>query len=596
MSGFTFQQLAAIGIVLTMLVLFVWDRWRYDLVAMSALLAALVLGTVEPDDAFEGFADPVIVTIAAVLVASRAVARSGILDRAVQRLLAQVNEPSLQIGVLATAVGLMSAFIKNVGTLGIFIPIAIQVARRSRQSPSIYLMPLAFASLIGGTITQIGTSPNLLISTVRQDLGGPPFGMFDYAWVGLPLTLLAVVFLAFGWRLLPKDRRGRPSAAERFDPGSYTIELAVGPQSPFAGKTVGDLEAAAKGDLVVTSVARGGTRNRIPNQQWPLMAGDVVTVQADPQPLKAIVSAIGLDIVHAEDTNRPAEEGASETTTVEVIVAAGSPLVGETAQSVRLRQTYNVNFLAVSRAGRRIDRELRTHVFEIGDIIVLQGLEGSMAAAIGDLKLLPLADRSLDLATPSRGAVSLAVLAVAMVLVAFKIAPVGVAFFGAAVAIVWLRQITLRDAYDAIEGPVLVMLAVLIPIARSLERTGVTKIAGDALASLGSALPGEAAVAMMLAAAMIATPFLNNAAAVLMLGPLAGAVAGGLGYKPEPFLMAVALGCACDFMTPIGHQNNLLVMGPGGYRFGDYWRLGLPLSLMILILGTMLILAAWPLR
>lgn len=430
---------------------------------------------------------------------------------------------------------------------------------------------------------------------VRQDLGGPPFGMFDYAWVGLPLTALSIGFLAFGWRLLPKDRRGRPQASERFDPGEYTIELAVPAGSSSVGKTVGDLEDAAKGDLVVTSIARGETRNRIPNQQWPLLAGDVLTVQADPQTLKPLVTAAGLEIVNAETLTQEDGDAADENATVEVIVNAGSPLVGQTAQTIRLRQNYHVNFLAVSRAGRRIDRELRTHRFEIGDVIVLQGYEKRVASAVSDLKLLPLADRSLDLATPSQGAVSLVVLAVAMVLVSLKIVPVAVGLFGAAVVVIWLRQITLKDAYDSIDGPVIVLLATLIPVARTLEGTGLTRIAGDALAEIGLALPGFAAVGMMLGASMIATPFLNNAAAVLMLGPLAGVVAGALGYRPEPFLMAVALGCACDFLTPIGHQNNLLVMGPGGYRFGDYWRLGLPLSLMVLTVGTVLIVSVWPL-
>nr|HML43533.1 SLC13 family permease [Hyphomicrobium zavarzinii] len=216
MFGLTADQMAAIAIVVTMLGFFIWDRWRYDVVALGALLAAIAAGIVPQDKAFVGFSDQVIVVIAAVLVVSKAIARSGVLDRLARRLLKNVDTPSAQIGILAAAVALLSAFVKNVGTLGIFMPIAIQVARRSKQSPSIYLMPLAFASLIGGTITQIGTSPNLLISTVRQDVVGEPFRLFDYAWVGLPLTVLAVVFLAFGWRLLPKDRKGAPTAEERF--------------------------------------------------------------------------------------------------------------------------------------------------------------------------------------------------------------------------------------------------------------------------------------------------------------------------------------------------------------------------------------------
>ena len=595
MFGLTADQMAAIAIVVTMLGFFIWDRWRYDVVALGALLAAIAAGIVPQDKAFVGFSDQVIVVIAAVLVVSKAIARSGVLDRLARRLLKNVDTPSAQIGILAAAVALLSAFVKNVGTLGIFMPIAIQVARRSKQSPSIYLMPLAFASLIGGTITQIGTSPNLLISTVRQDVVGEPFRLFDYAWVGLPLTVLAVVFLAFGWRLLPKDRKGAPTAEERFSIEDYTTELVIGEKSPLAGKTVGDLEKAAEGDVVVAAVIREGGHNYIPSPHWPLYVGDIVTVQAEPSALKHLVDEAKLDLAHARELAKTEGEQ-DELATVEAVVGADSPLIGRTPRNFALRQRYDVNALAVSRAGRRRSARLQTHEFQVGDVVVLQGWEKNLQSTIGDLALLPLADRAIGLGTTSQGLVSLAVLAVAMILISFKAVTVAVGFFAAAVAVILLKQISLKDAYEAIEGPVLVLLASLIPIAQSLQATGVTDLIGHNMAVLGAAVPGYAALAMMLASAMILTPFLNNAAAVLMLGPVAGVVAKSLGYNADPFLMAVALGCACDFLTPIGHQNNLLVMGPGGYRFGDFWRLGLPLSLMVLFIGTPLIMLAWPLN
>jgi di/tricarboxylate transporter len=569
MLGLTFDQTAAIGVVVGMLVFFVWDRWRYDVVAVSALLAAIALGVVPGDQAFVGFSDQVVIVIAAVLVVSRAISRSGILDRAIQRLMRGVEKPSLQIGLLAGAVAILSAFIKNVGTLGIFMPIAIQVARRSRQSPSIYLMPLAFASLIGGTITQIGTSPNLLISSVRQEISGEPFKLFDYAWVGLPLTLLVVLFLMFGWRLLPKGRRGRPSAEESFSIDDYTTELLVTEESSLIGKTVGDLERAG--------------------------LGDVVTVQAEPASIKHLVDETKLGLAHAQELT-PADEGRDELSTVEAVVTAASPIVGQTPRSLQLRQRYDVNLLAVSRAGSRRGVRLQSHRFEVGDVVVLQGWAKGLTQTLGDMGLLPLADRSLNLGRSSQGLMSLSVLAVAMLLITFKVVSVAVGFFAAAVIVVLLKQISLKDAYDSIEGPVLVLLASLIPIAHSLQTTGVTKLIGESMAIAGAQVPGYMALAMMLGSAMLLTPFLNNAAAVLMLGPVAAVVAKQLGYNADPFLMAVALGCACDFLTPIGHQNNLLVMGPGGYRFSDYWRLGLPLSLMVLVVGTALIVLVWPLK
>jgi di/tricarboxylate transporter len=592
--GLTLDQLLAVTIVAAMLGFFIWDRWRYDVVAMVALLLAVMTGIVPNDKAFSGFSDQVIVVIASVLVLSRAIARSGILERAMRRIMNGVDSPSLQIGLLSGAVALLSAFVKNVGTLGIFMPIAIQTARRSKQSASIYLMPLAFASLIGGTITQIGTSPNLIISIVRRDLVGEPFRLFDYAWVGLPLTLMIVLFLTLGWRLIPKDREGQPSAEEKFSIDDYRTELLVGPESPLIGKTVGDLEQSGDGDILITAVTREGGHHYIPSPHWPLFAGDIVTVQADPSAVKSLVDKTKLKLANAQDLPK-ADDERDELRSVEAIVTVESPLIGFSPSTFSLRQRYDVNLLSVGRAGSRRGARLQTHRFQAGDVVVLQGWGRELTGTLGDLGLLPLAERGIGLGSSTQGLVSLAILAFAMVLISLHLVSVAVGFFGAAVLVLVSRQISLKEAYESLEGPIIVMLAALIPIAQSLQTTGVTDLIGRNIAAVGTSVPGYAAVGIMLGVAMLLTPFLNNAAAVLVLGPVAVVVANTLGYNPDAFLMAVALGCACDFLTPIGHQNNLLVMAPGGYRFGDYWRLGLPLTFMVLFLGTPLILLAWPL-
>jgi di/tricarboxylate transporter len=591
--GLTLEQAAAIVIVAAMLGLFIWDRWRYDVVALASLLVATLAGIVPAQEAFTGFSDQVIVVIATVLVVSKAIARSGILDRLARRLLKNIDSTSLEVGSLCAVVAVMSAFVKNVGTLGILMPIAIQVARRRKRSPSIYLMPLAFASLIGGTITQIGTSPNLLISTVRTDIGGEPFRLFDYAWVGLPLTVLVVIFLAVGWRLLPKDRTAATDDAFAIE--DYTTELVIGDASPLAGKTVGDLEATADGSLVVISVIREGGHNYIPSSNWPLYAGDIVTIQAEPAAVKQLLEENKLDLAHARELPK-SKETQDDLKALEAIVMGDSRLIGRTVKTLNLRRRHDVNLLAVSRAGVRRAARLEEHAFQAGDVVVLQGWEKSLQSTLLELGLLPLADRGLSFGSSQKGLVSLAILAVAMVLITFQAVTVAVGFFAAAVLVILLKQISLKDAYESIEGPVIVLLAALIPIAQSLQTTGVTDLIGQNLAIAAAYLPGFMALAMMLAVAMLLTPFLNNAAAVLMLGPVGAVVAKSLGYNADPFLMAVALGCACDFLTPIGHQNNLLVMAPGGYKFGDYGRLGLPLTLIVLIVGTPLIMMAWPLK
>jgi di/tricarboxylate transporter len=595
MLGLTPMQAAAIAIIVVMLGLFIWGRWRYDLVAAFTLLVATLVGVVPADKAFEGFANPVVIIIASVLVVGQSISSSGILDGLVRRALRNVQSPAAQIGALAACVAVLSAFVKNVGTLGIFMPIAIQTARRSKRSPSIYLMPLAFASLIGGTMTLIGTSPNLLISSVRQDLGGEPYGLFDFVWVGAPLTVLAVVFLSVGWRLLPRERTGAPGADEAFEIARYTTELRIGEKSRVIGKRVGDLEHFADGEVLVRAITRENGHHYLPDRYWPLYPGDVVTVQADSAAIKNLTDEGRLELVGAKELEG-GEETDDELETVEAIVGVRSPLLGHTPRSINLRSHFDVNLLAVSRAGHNRHVHLQNHRFEVGDVVALQGWRTALPARLTELGCLPLADRGLGLGQARRGLIPLAILALAMVLVALQIVPVAVGFFGSAVLVILLRQLTLKEAYESIEGSVIVMLGALIPVGEGLKDTGATDVLASLLAAASGSVSGHVALGMMLAVSMLLTPFLHHAAAVLVLGPIAAVLAQSLGYNTDPFLMAVALGCGCDFLTPIGHQNNLLVMRPGGYRFTDYWRLGLPLSLLVLLLGTPLIAAVWRLQ
>ena len=589
----TVHQIESFALVATMLGLFMSGRLRYDIVAALVLLAAVLLGVVPGAKAFHGFSNPVIIIIASVLVVSRAIAASNILEMSVGSLLRRVRSPSLQIGLMSAAVGYLSAFVKNVGTLGIFIPIAIQTARRSGQPRSIYLMPLAFASLVGGTITKIGTSPNLLISTVRQELGQPPFGLFDFVAVGLPLTTLAVIFLAFGWRLLP-HREGQQTAEESFSIDAYTTELRVGSDAPVT-LTVAEFEALGEGDISVASIVRENRHRYAPAEDWPLYPDDVLIVIGDTTVVQKVISATGFEVVGSKELEA-SEQKSEEMQVVEVIVTAGSSLVGATPASMNLRHRHGLNLFAVRQAGKTSASRLRSHRFEVGDVVLFQGWGKSLAAAVSEFKLLPLADRRLTLGQTRNGLVPIGLLAGALLLVGLRIIDVEVAFFGAAVLTVLSKQISLKDTYEAIEWPVIVMLGCLIPVGEALKDTGAAGLVADALSTGAQHLPGYATVGLILITSMLLTPFLHHAAAVLVLGPVAAAVATNLGFRIEPFLMAVALGCACDFLTPIGHQNNTLVMAPGGYRFGDYWRLGLPLTLMVLLLGTPLIIRAWPLH
>jgi di/tricarboxylate transporter len=593
----TLPQIEALAIVAFMLVLFVSDRLRYDLVAALALSAALLIGVVPAKKAFEGFASPVIVIIASVLVISRAVAVSGVIDNAMRRVLRVFDSTTLQVAGLTAAVSFLSAFVKNIGALGIFIPVAIQAAERRNRPVSRYLMPLAFGSLIGGTITQIGTSPNVLISQVRQEILGEPYHMFDYTPVGLPLTCLGVAFLSVGWRLLPANRRGQPTAEKRFAIEDYTSEAEVPEDSPLVGKTVRDLETLGEAEVTVTGIIREQSHHYVPRPNWTLYAGDILVLQGDPTSVQPLVDQARLKLLGAEEIAaiRPHDKD-DVLETAEAVVAPDSLLIGNTPRDLHLRQNFEVNLLALSRAEERTTTRLRNSRFAPNDIVVLQGRRSQLTRALAELGLLPLAERNLAIGRPRWRYLPLLILLAAMIAIAAGVVQVEVGFFIAATLIVLLRLITPREAYDAVEWPIIVMLGCLIPVGEALKDTGAAKLLADGLTVLAAQLPAYFAVGLIMVVSMLVTPLLHHAAAVLLMGPVAAAVAKNLGLAPDAFLMAVAFGAASDFLTPIGHQNSTLVMGPGGYRFSDYWRLGLPLSIIVAVCGTALILLEWPLR
>ena len=593
----TLPQIEALAIVAGMLVLFVTDRLRYDLVAAIALSAAILTGVVPAKKAFEGFASPVIVIIASVLVISRAVAVSGVIDHAMRRLLRALDSTTLQIATLTAAVSFMSAFVKNVGALGVFMPVAIQAAERRNRPVSRYLMPLAFGSLVGGTITQIGTSPNLLISAVRQQVVGQPYHLFDFTPVGLPLTCAAVAFLSFGWRLLPTNRHGQPTPEKRFAIEDYTSEALLPEESPLVGKTVAELEALADEEVTVAGIIREQSRHYVPRRNWSLYAGDILVLEGDPTALQPLVDQAKLKLLGAEEIAalKPHDKD-DELETVEAVIAPDSLLIGNTPQDLHLRQDFEVNLLALSRAEERTTTRLASSRFAPSDILVLQGRQRQLSRALTELGLIPLAERNLALGRPRGRWLPLLILLAAMFAMAMGAVEVEVGFFVAATLIVLLRLITAREAYNAVEWPIIVMLGCLIPVGEALKDTGAAKLMADGLTVLATHLPDYLAVGLIMVVSMLVTPLLHHAAAVLLMGPVAAAVAKNLGLGVDPFLMAVAFGAASDFLTPIGHQNSTLVMGPGGYRFSDYWRLGLPLSILVAVFGTWLILLAWPLK
>ena len=591
----TLEQAIAFSIVLGVVGLLVWGRLRYDVAALLGLLAAILTGVVPVERAFEGFGNEILVIVASALVVSAAVERSGVVEALIRPVEPYMRTTGAQIVVLVTAVTALSAFVKNIGALAIFLPIAFQVARRSGTPVSRLLMPLAFGSLIGGVMTQIGTSPNIIVARMRAELLGEPFSMFDFLPVGLGLAVAGVLFLAVGWRLLPAERRGRISDAP-FELGDYTTEALLPEGSPFVGKTVEELEHVSDDSVTVISVIRERFRRHIPSGHLPLAEGDILVLEGDPNEIKKLIDKAKLHLIGDKEITERRPDSGEEVGAFEAVVMEGSPLIGASAEQLSLRQRHYINLLAIRRGSRRIAQRLRRVRFQAGDVIVLQGNMDGMPATLAELGCLPLAERKLELGRRRRAWLPVAIMALTMILVATQVAPVPVAFFGAATAVMLFRCLSLREVYNSVEWPILVLLGALIPVSEAIQATGGSDLIADWIAVFAQQLPPVGALGLTLITAMAVTPFLNNAATVLVMAPVAAGLAGKLNLSPDPFLMAVAIGAACDFLTPIGHQCNTLVMGPGGYRFGDYWRLGLPLSIIVALLGSSLIAVVWPLR
>ncbi|WP_336978422.1 SLC13 family permease [Brevundimonas nasdae] len=590
----TLQQGLAFGLVGLTIGAFIWGRFRYDLVAVVALVAGLAIGIIPAEAAFDGFKNDVTVIIACALIVSAAFARSGVIELAMRRVMPLLKTERSQVPVLTGAVTLLSMATKNVGALAIMMPVALQVARQTKSSPSRLLMPMAFGAMAGGMVTLVGTAPNIIVAEVRQGIVGEPFAMFDYAPVGLALTLIALAFLAFGYRLLPRDRQGATSMSAALAANAYATEVRAPEGWAPGSMTVSALAALGDDEVKIMALIRSGKRRLSPRGNVVVKAGDALLIEGEQQALEGFVSRAQMNLIR-DDRPVPIATASEEIAIVEAVIGRNSPLQGQSVRSSDLYGQHGINLLGVSRSGFQLTQHLRTAKLAPGDIILLQGAEQALPVALRALDLLPLAERQVQLGSVRRRFMPAVVLACAMTLVGLGLVPVAVAFFGAAVVIVALGGLKMREAYAALDGPLLVLIAALIPVSDAIQSTGGSDLIAGLLRHVFTGLPGVVAITGVMLASMAVTPFLNNAATVLIVAPIGATLAKQLGYNPDPFLMAVAVGAACDFLTPIGHQCNTLVMGPGGYKFSDYPRLGAPLSALVLVTGPSLILLFWPL-
>lgn len=588
------DQLLVTLILAIALVLFIWERWRYDLVALAALLAVTLVGIVPADEAFAGFGHPAVITVAGVLVISRALINSGAIDLLAQRMMRIGNRPTLQVGVLSSVTALCSAVMNNVAATALLLPLGIQMARKAGRSPSLLLMPLAYSSLLGGMLTLIGTPPNIIIATYRAQTGAGPFGMFDFTPVGLGVVAINLLYLTLvGWRLVP-ERKGQSSREALFQIKDYLTEVRVPIASPLSGKRLREISAFADSDVIVMGLERDKRQFFGSTGYTVLQENDILLVRADTDLLKTLLNETGFELVGNESLGELTAT-TDEINILEAVVTPQSPLVGRTVRDLRLRQQHNVNVLAVARRDASLRQRIRNVRFEAGDVLLLQGANEGLYETMAALDCLPLAERNLRIGQTQRIVLAVGIFAAAIIGTATGVIALQIAIVSAAVAMILTGLISLREAYDSIEWPIIILLGAMIPVADALERTGGADwIAAQLLAVAGNA-PPVLALGAVLVGSMILTPLVNNAAAALLMAPIAISLAQGLQVSPDAFLMAAAVGVSCDFLTPIGHQSNTLVMGPGGYKFSDYARVGLPIELLVIVTAIPLLLFFWPL-
>ena len=606
------------------LALFVWNRLRFDVVSMLALLAMAFTGLVPADELFSGFGHPAVITVAAVLVISQGLVNGGVVD-AIARLLGRIgHRPTLQVLTLTSVVALCSGFINNVGALALLMPVAIWMSRDAGRSPSMLLMPLAFGSLLGGTVTLIGTPPNIIISSYRPE---GAFGLFDFAPVGLAITVAGIAFITLvGWRLTPRRDDGG-AGKKLFSVGDYVTELRVPEGSTSAGATLHSLltESGESDDLAVLALIRDGARKITPSTFTVMREGDLLLIEANTESLQAFLDNTDLElatgalltpqdktdneqegVLSGSSRLEPGEPGADkeepeapisldegDLQLMEVVVSPGSTLLGLSANRLGLRERYSLNVVAVARRGQRIQRRLGDIRFQAGDILLVQGTQDGLTETLITLGCLPLAERGLRLGSSRKVALAAAVFGASIAAVVGGLLSAPVALVAGAVAMVLVGLLSTEEAYKSIDWSIIVLLAAMIPVGQALETSGGARLLANQMLILGGDFSLAAVLAMLLVVTLLLSNVINNAAAAIVVAPVALSLATSLNVPTDAVLMAVAVGASCAFMTPTGHQSNALVMEPGGYQFGDYWRLGLPLSIIVTVVAVPMIMLVW---
>ncbi len=574
--------------------LLLWGKWRYDLVAFAALLVGVILGVVKSDAAFSGFGHPATIIVALVLVVSAGLVNSGAVFLITRSLIDASRSIGTHIAIMGGVGAVLSAFMNNVAALALLMPVDMQTARKAERNPGLTLMPLSFATILGGMVTLIGTPPNIIIASIREKELGEPFAMFDFAPVGLVTAVVGMLFVALiGWRLIPRSEGDSGAAENLMELAQYTAELTVPEGSELIGTRLRELEEEAeKADVAIVGIVRDGKRIYGTARNRVLQAEDALVLEARPEALDEFRIAMKFEFTDAKSSEAIAGDGMK---LVEVVVPADARIEGKAAMTIGLGWRKRSLLLGISRQGKQITKRVRRSTIEAGDILLLLVPSEAETDVIDWLGCLPLANRGLAVTQGEKAWLAIGIFGLAVIAASFGLIYLPVALGVVAALFVLLKIVPLADVYDQINWPVVVLLGSMIPLGAALDDAGGTALIANSLLGITEGMPPWVVLTVLMAVTMTLSDVLNNTATTIVAAPVALAMAQTLGVSPDAFLMAVAVAASCAFLTPIGHKNNTLVLGPGGYSFGDYWRMGLPLEILVLAVSIPAILFFWPL-
>jgi di/tricarboxylate transporter len=579
-------------IIFLSIVFFISGFWRYEVVACLALLTSVVLGIIPYAKAFSGFSNPAVIIVGTVMVLSKAITKTGYMHSVTRIFGLFPNNTTMHVAILTGTSLLFSSLMNNISAIGILMPIAIYISREHKKSAALVLMPLAFGALLGGSLTLISSPSNLLISAYRERALGHPYNMFDFSLLGLIVAIVGVIFISvIGWRLIPK-REGKTGELLYQIP-DYITEVKVDADSVFIKKTIREIHKMESVEFDIIGIIRRKKKIFSITQKEKIQANDILIIEATPEAMSKLMSLGKLQLAH-DKTLSASNFSSDEFEVIEAVVPPASNVISHSSKTLHLRSRYGINLLAISRTSSYLKKKLNETTLQTGDVVLLQGNIETLGETVTNLGFVPLAERNFTIGMQKKNYLLFFIYLVAIAISSLRILPVEIAFSCAVLALIIFNVTTVRAAYESVEWGVIFLLGGMIPLGEAMQSTGATGLLSTHFISMTSNCSSLCVLALIMAITMILSNLINFIAAAVVMVPIVIQITQGLHMNVDAGLMCIILGTNCAFLTPIAHECSVLVLGPGGYKFSDFFRLGLPLQLIVLIISVPTIAWLWP--